>query len=61
LDEVDWSSLHKILSGTTRRSILELLAEKEAFGYTEIMTVLRVTNTGRLNYPSESAGRPGIE
>jgi hypothetical protein len=50
LDEVNWSSLHKILSDTTRRSILELLAEKEALGYTENMTVLRVTNTGRLNY-----------
>jgi hypothetical protein len=27
-----------------------LLDEKEALGYTEIMTVLGVTNTGRLNY-----------
>jgi hypothetical protein len=50
LNDVNWSSLHKILSDTTRRSILELLAEKEALGYTEIMTVLGVTNTGRLNY-----------
>jgi len=50
LTEVNWSSLHKILSDTTRRSILELLAEKEALGYTEIMTLLHVTNTGRLNY-----------
>ncbi|HEV2390078.1 MAG TPA: winged helix-turn-helix domain-containing protein [Nitrososphaerales archaeon] len=50
MNEVNWSSLHKILSDTTRRSILELLAEKEALGYTEIMTVLGVTNTGRLNY-----------
>ena len=50
MTEVNWSSLHKILSDTTRRSILELLAEKEALGYTEIMTLLHVTNTGRLNY-----------
>ncbi|MGA2682825.1 MAG: winged helix-turn-helix domain-containing protein [Candidatus Bathyarchaeia archaeon] len=50
MEEVDWSSLHKILSDTTRRSILELLAEKEAIGYTEIMALLQITNTGRLNY-----------
>jgi DNA-binding transcriptional ArsR family regulator len=50
LDEVDWSSLHKILSDTTRRSILELLSEKQALSYTEIMTLLGITNTGRLNY-----------
>ena len=48
--ELDWASLHKILSDTTRRSILELLAEREALSYTEIMTLLQVTNTGRLNY-----------
>lgn len=48
--ETDWSSLHKILSDSTRRSILELLAEKETLSYTDIMTLLRVTNTGRLNY-----------
>jgi DNA-binding transcriptional ArsR family regulator len=48
--EVDWSSLHKILSDTTRRSILELLSEKGTISYTEIMTLLHVTNTGRLNY-----------
>jgi DNA-binding transcriptional ArsR family regulator len=50
MDEVDWSSLHKVLSDPTRRSILEVLAEKEALGYTEMMTILGVTNTGRLNY-----------
>jgi hypothetical protein len=48
--EVDWASLHKILSDTTRRSILELLAEKESLSYTDIMTFLQITNTGRLNY-----------
>jgi DNA-binding transcriptional ArsR family regulator len=48
--EVDWASLHKILSDTTRRSILELLAEKELLSYTDIMTLLQITNTGRLNY-----------
>ena len=48
--EADWASLHKILSDTTRRSILELLAEKESLTYTDIMTLLQITNTGRLNY-----------
>ena len=48
--EVDWASLHKILSDTTRRSILELLAEKESLTYTDMMTLLQITNTGRLNY-----------
>jgi DNA-binding transcriptional ArsR family regulator len=56
MEEVDWSSLHKILSDTTRRSILELLAEKEALSYTEIMALLQVTNTGRLNYHLKALG-----
>jgi DNA-binding transcriptional ArsR family regulator len=56
MEEVDWSSLHKILSDTTRRSILELLAEKEALSYTEIMALLHVTNTGRLNYHLKALG-----
>ena len=56
MEDVDWSSLHKILSDTTRRSILELLAEKEALSYTEIMALLQVTNTGRLNYHLKALG-----
>jgi hypothetical protein len=48
--EVDWKSLHRILSDDTRRSILELVAEKGALSYTEMMTILQITNTGRLNY-----------
>ncbi|MGD0204161.1 MAG: winged helix-turn-helix domain-containing protein [Candidatus Bathyarchaeia archaeon] len=50
MEQVDWSSLHKILGDTTRRSILDLLKEKDAISYTEIMAILKVTNTGRLNY-----------
>jgi len=50
MEEVDWSSLHRILSDPTRRNILELLAEKNELSYTEIMSLLRITNTGRLNY-----------
>jgi DNA-binding transcriptional ArsR family regulator len=56
MEEVDWSSLHKILGDATRRNILQVLAEKEALSYTEIMTLLRVTNTGRLNYHLKALG-----
>jgi DNA-binding transcriptional ArsR family regulator len=34
MEQVDWSSLNKILSDTTRRNILELLKEKDAISYT---------------------------
>jgi hypothetical protein len=54
--EVDWASLHKILSDTTRRSILELLAERESLTYTDMMTLLQITNTGRLNYHLKALG-----
>ena len=54
--ETDWASLHKILSDTTRRSILELLAEKESLTYTDLMTLLQITNTGRLNYHLKALG-----
>jgi DNA-binding transcriptional ArsR family regulator len=50
MGEINWSSLHRILGDPTRRNILELLAEKEELSYTEIMSLLRITNTGRLNY-----------
>ena len=60
MSEVNWSCLHKILSDTTRQSILELLAEKEALSYTEIITVLGVTDTGRLNYHLKVLGNLGI-
>ena len=53
---MDWASLHRILSDTTRRSILELLAERESLTYTEIMTLLQITNTGRLNYHLKALG-----
>ena len=56
MDEVEWSSLHKILNDTTRRSVLELLSEKQALSYTEIMTLLQITNTGRLNYHLKALG-----
>jgi energy-coupling factor transporter transmembrane protein EcfT len=54
--ETDWASLHKTMSDTTRRSILELLAEKDSLTYTDIMTLLQITNTGRLNYHLKALG-----
>ncbi len=48
--EIDWPALHKIIGDTTRRSILELLARKGVLSYTDIMTLLNIMNTGRLNY-----------
>jgi DNA-binding transcriptional ArsR family regulator len=56
MEQVDWSSLHKILNDATRRNVLELLAEKDALSYTEIMALLQVTNTGRLNYHLKALG-----
>jgi len=54
--EVDWSSLHKLLGDATRPSILELLSQKDGLTYTEILTILRITNTGRLNYHLKTLG-----
>jgi len=48
--EIDWPALHKIIGDTTRRNILELLARKGVLSYTDIMSLLNITNTGRLNY-----------
>ncbi len=48
--ETDWNSLHKTLKDATRRSILDLLSERGTLAYTDIMTLLSITNTGRLNY-----------
>ncbi|MGD0330967.1 MAG: helix-turn-helix domain-containing protein [Nitrososphaeria archaeon] len=48
--EIDPSSLHKIIGDMTRRNILELLAEKRVLSYTDVMSLLNITNTGRLNY-----------
>jgi predicted transcriptional regulator len=54
--DMDWSSLHKAMRDSTRRSIVELLSERQTLNYTDIMTVLGVTNTGRLNYHLKALG-----
>ena len=48
--DMNWNSLHKVLRDETRRNIVGILSEKRDLNYTEIMTVLNITNTGRLNY-----------
>lgn len=56
MEEVNWSALNKILNDSTRRSILGLLAENQTLSYTEMMTILHITNTGKLNYHLKSLG-----
>ena len=48
--ETDWSSLHNTLRDATRRRILDLLSKRGTLTYTDVMTLLAITNTGRLNY-----------
>lgn len=48
--DMNWNSLHKMLRDETRRNIIAILSEKGDLNYTEIMTILNITNTGRLNY-----------
>lgn len=54
--DMNWNSLHKTLKDETRRNILGILSEKGGLNYTEIMTVLNITNTGRLNYHLKALG-----
>jgi len=43
-------SLHKILKDETRRRIVLLLKERESLSYTDLMSHLKIVNTGTLNY-----------
>lgn len=54
--DLNWNSLHKILRDETRRNVIAILSEKGDLNYTEIMTVLSITNTGRLNYHLKALG-----
>lgn len=56
MEEVNWAALNKILNDPTRRSILGLLSENQTLSYTEMMTILHITNTGKLNYHLKSLG-----
>jgi len=44
------TSLLKVLKDETRRKIILLLGEKDSLSYTELITALRIANTGTLNY-----------
>lgn len=48
--DVDFASLHKVLKDPTRRDIILHLNRKGQLTYTELMNLLEVTNTGKLNY-----------
>jgi predicted transcriptional regulator len=54
--DIDWSSFHKTLKDKTRRDIIGLLSESGQLSYTDIMTMLHITNTGRLNYHLKGLG-----
>jgi hypothetical protein len=43
-------TLHKILNDKTRRKIILLLNEKGNLSYTDLKTILGITNNGRLNF-----------
>ncbi len=43
-------SLHKVLKDEKRRKIVALLNEKGSQSYTDLMTALGISNTGKLNY-----------
>jgi DNA-binding HxlR family transcriptional regulator len=45
-----FASLPKILKDKTRQKIILLLKEKNNLTYTELMTELKITSTGKLNY-----------
>jgi hypothetical protein len=47
---VDFDSLHKILKDQTRRNIVLHLSKKGQLAYVELMNILEITNTGKINY-----------
>ncbi|MGB9960584.1 MAG: winged helix-turn-helix domain-containing protein [Candidatus Bathyarchaeales archaeon] len=46
----DLQNLHRILKDHTRREIIRYLYDKGSLSYTELMKILSIKNTGRLNY-----------
>ncbi len=52
----DLGTLPRILKDGTRRRILGLLAEKGALSYVEILNLLEIDHTGRLNYHLKQLG-----
>jgi len=48
--DLDMPSLYKILKDKTRRKIVLTLHEKSSLAYVDLMNILEITNTGKLNY-----------
>lgn len=48
--DVDFASLHKILKDPTRSKIVQHLSSKGQLTYMELMNLLEISNTGKLNY-----------
>jgi len=44
------ASLHKVLKDENRRKIILLLQEKGSLSYVDLMKILGITNTGKMNY-----------
>lgn len=44
------ASLHKVLKDETRRKIIQLLREKGSLTYIDLMNLLNIASTGKLNY-----------
>jgi DNA-binding transcriptional ArsR family regulator len=42
--------LHSILKDPTRRQIIDLLSQKKEISYVELLNLLEINNTGKLNY-----------
>ncbi len=47
---VDVGAIYKVLKDETRRRIVLLLHEKGSLAYTDLMNILEITNTGKMNY-----------
>jgi hypothetical protein len=54
--DVDLASLHKILKDPTRRNIVLHLSKKGQLAYVELMNILEITNTGKINYHLKMLG-----
>ncbi len=52
----DLNSLHSILRDSTRRKIISLLGGREPLSYVEILNLLEIEHTGKLNYHLKQLG-----
>ena len=47
---IDINSLHTVLKDPTRRKILATLNDKGSISYVEMLDLLEIEHTGKLNY-----------